>query len=118
MLSQGVGNIPMETLEQHVYRTMEKKYGLRTLALEHAGMLLQAVDSYCRLDNEVEVFQKIFRNEIEEDFRLVQKELLQSIRDLCLAQIMLRNPNKVFLLSLQFLKMKTLAFSKFRTDQL
>ena len=24
---QGVGNIPMETLEQHTYRSMEKKYG-------------------------------------------------------------------------------------------
>ena len=24
---EGVGNIPMETLEQHAYRSMEKKYG-------------------------------------------------------------------------------------------
>jgi hypothetical protein len=31
---QGIGNIPMETIEQHTYRSMEKRYGLRNLAVE------------------------------------------------------------------------------------
>jgi len=91
---QGIGNIPMETMEQHTFRCMEKKYGLRNLAVEHVGMFLQAIESYCEMDNDVAVFQKIFRNEVEEDFRLIQKELLKSIRDLCMAKIMERNPNK------------------------
>ena len=38
--------------------------GLRSLAVEHTGMFLQAVDSFASLDNEVLVFQKIFRNEV------------------------------------------------------
>jgi len=91
---QGIGNIPMETMEQHTFRCMEKKYGLRNLAVEHVGMFLQAIESYCEMDNDVAVFQKIFRNEVEEDFRVLQKELLKSIRDMCMVKIMERNPNK------------------------
>jgi hypothetical protein len=91
---QGIGILPMETLEQHTFRTMEKKYGLRSLAVEHAGMLLQALEQFAPEDNDVSVFQKIFRNEIEEDFRLVQAELNKAIRDLTMVQIMGRNPTK------------------------
>jgi hypothetical protein len=67
---------------------MEKRYGLRNLAVEHVGMLLQAVESYAPVDTDVKVFQKIFRNEIEEDFRLIMKELQKSIRDLVLVNTM------------------------------
>jgi hypothetical protein len=91
---QGIGNIPMETMEQHVYRNYEKKYGLRTLAVEHAGTLLKAVEEYAADDNDVCFFQHVFRNEVEEDFRLVQKELVQAIRDLTVVQLMGRFPTK------------------------
>ncbi len=91
---QGVGNVPLETIEQHTYRTLEKKYGLRSLAVGHAGNLLKALDIYSIEDNEVSVFQKIFRNEIEEDFRYVQNELLKSIKELTMVNIMGRNPLK------------------------
>jgi hypothetical protein len=90
----GISNVPMETMEQHTYRSMEKKYGLRNLAVEHVGMLLQAVENYYSMDNDVAVFQRIFRNEVEEDFRLIQMELNKSIRDLCVVQLMARNPTK------------------------
>lgn len=91
---QGIGNLPMETIEQHTYRSMEKKYGLRNLAVEHVGMLLRALERYCDEDNEVSVFQKIFRNEIEEDFRLIQMELVKSIRELTMVQTMNKFPTK------------------------
>ncbi len=91
---QGVGNLPMETLEMHTYRTMEKKYGLRNLAVEHVGMLLRALERYCDEDNEVSVFLRIFRNEVEEDFRLIQQELSKSIRELAMVQLMGKYPTK------------------------
>lgn len=107
---QGVGNIPMETMEQHIYRVMEKKYGLRSLAVEHAGMLVNAVNRYIFESNDVLTFQKIFRNEVEEDFRLVQQELHKSIRDLLLVQIMARNPTKDQPALLQLLEQKMSSF--------
>jgi hypothetical protein len=91
---QGVGNLPFETVEQHTYRILEKKYGLRSLAVGHAGMLLKALEIYSNEDNEISVFSKIFNNEIEEDFRFVQEELLKSIRELTMVQLMGRNPLK------------------------
>lgn len=90
----GSTNHPMETLEQHTYRILEKKYGLRALAVEHAGMLLQGLAMYSNSDHEVLVFLKIFRNEVEENYRLIVSELVKSIRDLTGVQLMGRNPTK------------------------
>lgn len=77
-----------ETMEMHVYKTMEKKYGLRSLAAEHTGALLTSVQKYCQQDNGILVFMKIFSNEVEEEFREVQTELSGSIADLLRVQIM------------------------------
>ena len=58
----------IETMEIHVYRSMEKKYGLRSLAVEHAAMFLDGLKRYSYDHIDVEVFYKIFCNEIEEGF--------------------------------------------------
>lgn len=92
-LSQGA-NIPVETLEIHMYRTLEKKYGLRRIAAEYAGVILNAVDKYLNDDNYISVFHKTFRNEIEEDFWMVERELSSSLRDLAMVQVMSRHPTK------------------------
>lgn len=92
--AQGIGNVPMETMEQHFFRMMEKKYGLRDLAAPHAAILLKALQVYAPEDNSVAVFQCIFRNEIEEDFRFVQKELHKSIKDLIGIKLMGKYPSK------------------------
>lgn len=84
----------METMEQHVFRTYETKYGLRSIAVEHAGALVRSLLAHSAADNEVMVFLKIFRNELEEDFRFIQSELFTSIKDLTLVQLMSRFPNK------------------------
>lgn len=93
-LAQGTGNTPIETMEMHLYGYLEKKYGLRSIAAEQAGAVLLAVDKYATEDSFVNVFHKTFRNEVEEDFWLVQQELMKSIRDLMLVQIMSRYPTK------------------------
>lgn len=91
---KGVGHLPMETMEQHVYRSLEKKYGLRGLAVEQAGKLFLAIEKYEMVDNYIAVFNKIFRNDVEEDFRFVQGELNKSIRDLLMVQLMSKFPTK------------------------
>ena len=77
-----------DTMEMHVYRGLEKKYGLRSLAVDHAAMLLISVRLYADTDTDVELFYKIFRNDVEEEFRLVQNELKKSIKDLLMVQLM------------------------------
>ena len=138
----------METMEQHTFRTFEKKYGcvafilvvdlliilfvlkhmyiipplhsnihtmisifstnecmyyinrillsqrLRSLAAEHAGSLIKSMDTHSTTDNTVQVFRKIFRNELEEDFRFIHAELSKTIKDLTMVQMMSRSNNK------------------------
>ena len=73
---------------------MEKQYGLRSLAVDHAGMLLKSIQKYTNTDNEILVFNHILRNELEEDFHFIQSELLKSIIDLSMIQLMTRYTNK------------------------
>lgn len=80
----------VDTMEMHVYRTMEKKYGLRSLAVEHAAMLLTAVRLYSDQESDVGLFYRIFCNDVEEEFRAVQEELKKSIRDLMIVSLMNR----------------------------
>jgi hypothetical protein len=84
------GSLPVETMEMHVYRVMEKRYGLRSLAAEHTGVLLTSVQRFSSQDNDVLLFMKVFANEVEEEFREVQTELRRSIVDLLRVQLMSR----------------------------
>ena len=69
-------------------------YRLRALAAEHAGSLLKSLDTHGASDNTVQVFHKIFRNELEEDFRFIHAELSKTIKDLTMVQMMSRSNNK------------------------
>lgn len=68
-------------------------YRLRALAAEHAGSLIKSLDSHGASDNTVQVFHKIFRNELEEDFRFIHAELSKTIKDLTMVQMMSRSNN-------------------------
>ena len=86
--------LPMETMEQFIYHTYEKKYGLRNLAIEQTGKLVLSLKKYSSQDSTIEVFYKIFKNEIEEDYVNVQNELIHSIHELLMVQLVASNPTK------------------------
>ena len=73
--------IPRETMEQHMYNYLNKKYGLKTLVLEWAGAILLSVKKYLPEDNDVAVFAKIIKNEIDEDFRFVQASVKKTMAE-------------------------------------
>ncbi|KAL9655108.1 hypothetical protein ABK040_008889 [Willaertia magna] len=74
--------LPKETLEQHLYTYLNQKYGLKNLILDWASAIIQGVKRYSREDNDVAVFGKILRNEIDEEFRIVQKQLKDTVYEL------------------------------------
>lgn len=55
-------------MEMHIYRSLETRFGLRTLAVESAGTLIISLEKLSEEDNDIAVFSKIFKNEIGEDF--------------------------------------------------
>ena len=74
--------LPRETMEQHLYTYLNQKYGLKSLIIEWASAVMAAVKKYADEDNDVAVFGKILRNEIDEDFRIVQKQLKDTVSEL------------------------------------
>jgi len=74
--------LPRETMEQHLYTYLNQKYGLKSLIIEWASAVMAAVKKFADQDNDVAVFGKILRNEIDEEFRIVQKQLKDTVAEL------------------------------------
>lgn len=54
-----------------MYTFLNQKYGLKSLILEWASCIINALKKYGNDDNDVAVFGKILRNECDEEFRFV-----------------------------------------------
>ena len=55
-------------MEMHVYKLMEKQYGLRSLAIDNTATLVNSLDILSDEDNDIAVFKCVFGNIIGEDF--------------------------------------------------
>ena len=77
-----LAHLPRETMEQHMYTYLNQRYGLKPLIVDHASAIIKAVNKCAPQDNDVAVFGKILRNEVDEEFRFVQQQLKQTVRDL------------------------------------
>jgi Ca2+-binding EF-hand superfamily protein len=72
-------NVPQETLEQHLYTFLNHKYGLKTIIIEKAYVIINSVKKYSTLNSEVCLFAKILRNEIDEGSIEIIDKLKQSL---------------------------------------
>lgn len=79
--------LPRETMEQHMYTYLNQRYGLKEIIQEYAVAIVQAVRRYATADNDVAVFGKVLRNEVDEEFRYVQRQVRDTIRELVRSQI-------------------------------
>lgn len=83
------GKMPRETMEEHMYNYLNKKYGLKNLILEWAASIIASVKKYAQEDNDVAVFGLILKNECDEEFRFVQLQVKKTASELL--RINLRN---------------------------
>ena len=86
--------LPKETMEQHMYTYLNKKYGLKNLIIEWAKNIIAGIKMYSKEDSYVLLFGKIMRNEQEEDARFAIEKINESISDLLLYYIKSKNPLK------------------------
>eukprot|EP01138_Halocafeteria_seosinensis_P012779 gb/GECG01013055.1/.p1 GENE.gb/GECG01013055.1/~~gb/GECG01013055.1/.p1 ORF type:complete len:808 (+),score=132.51 gb/GECG01013055.1/:1-2424(+) len=86
--------LPYETLEQHMYTYLNQRYGLRSLILSYAAAIIRGVNTFSQADNDVRVFGCILRNEIDEDFRFVQRQLKDTVTELLKVHLKGRHPLK------------------------
>ena len=88
--------LPRETLEEHMYTFLNKKYGLKNLIIEWAKNVITGIKYYSKKDSTVLLFGKIMRNEQEEDARFIIQKVSESIEELLLYYIKKQNPLKLF----------------------
>ena len=72
-------HLPRETMEQHMYTFLNQRYGLKPLIIEHASAIIKAVNAHGAADNDVAVFGKVLRNEVDEEFHRVQEQLKETV---------------------------------------
>lgn len=61
--------LPLETMEQHVFTWLNLQYGLKSLILDWAEALHNAIEKYSKVDNDILVFKRILNNDIDEGYR-------------------------------------------------
>ena len=74
--------LPRETMEQHLFTYLNQKYGLKGLVYEWVSAVNFAVKRFSEEENDVKVFGKLLRNELDEEFRFVQKQLKETAIEL------------------------------------
>jgi len=53
---------PIETMEQYLYTYLKNKYGLKTLVIEWAVSVINAIKMFKEEDHDVYLFAKIMKN--------------------------------------------------------
>lgn len=74
--------LPFETMEQHMYTFLNQRYGLREIIVDYASAIIDGVKRFSTEQNEVAVFAKILRNDIDEGFRYVQRQICVTVPEL------------------------------------
>ena len=87
--------LPKETLEEHMYTFLNKKYGLKNLIIDWAKNIISGIKYYSKKDSIVLLFGKIMRNEQEEKARFIIQKVTESIEELLLYYIKRQNPLKL-----------------------
>ena len=83
-----------ETLEQYMYTYLNQKYGLKSLIVEWAASIINGVKTYIKDEHEVALFAKILKNECDEDFRLIQMHVKETLISLVKVMVKDKYPMK------------------------
>ena len=68
-------NIVQENMEEHMYTFLNQKYGLRSITINHANSIIQAIKKYSKEDFESLMFGKFLRNTLPEVYKDIARDL-------------------------------------------
>ena len=71
---------PYETMEQHLYKFLNNKYGLKQLVIEKAMNIIESLEKYSSENSEVCLFTKMMRNDIDEGSIDINNELKKNLQ--------------------------------------
>ena len=86
--------MPRESMEQFMFSFFKHKFGLNAIVVEWVYGVIEAIKMYHKRDNDVALFALILRNEVDEEFADIQKQIKLTINDILMNLIETQNPNK------------------------
>jgi len=85
---------PTETMEQHTYSFLGKRYGLKSVIQEWASAIFRAIQRFASKECDVAVFGKILQNTLAESFPAVQDTIRSTVHQLLRQQLEARHPQR------------------------
>ena len=73
--------ISKPNMEEYLYIYLNNKYGLKKIIIEWVSNILNGLEIFSKFDSEIFLFEKILKNEIEENFRFFYDKLKNNINE-------------------------------------
>uniref|UniRef100_A0A7S4V0U3 EF-hand domain-containing protein n=1 Tax=Alexandrium monilatum TaxID=311494 RepID=A0A7S4V0U3_9DINO len=86
---------PRETMEQHLYSFLGKRYGHKSLVEEWARAIFRAIEREAPRECDIAVFGKILQNKLAENFAPVQDTLCKTVVKLLRESLQQRHPQRI-----------------------
>ena len=73
--------LPRETMEEYMYTYLNYKYGLKNMVIEWATNIINGIKNYSQIDNEICLFGKILRNDLDESCQYIMPKIKKKLED-------------------------------------
>ena len=83
-----------ETMEQYLYTYLNQKYGLKSIVIEQAKAIINAVNTFHQVDHDVHFFEMVLKHNIDEEFRYKQAAMKKSVLNTLRHILVTKNPMK------------------------
>ena len=75
-------HLKKESMEHYMYKFLNNKYGLKNLVIEWSSSIITGLKMYSSSDSDINLFNKILKNKIEEGQKLIVLKLKTTIKEL------------------------------------
>ena len=72
---------PKETMEEYLYTFFNYKYGLKNMVIEWATNIINGIKSYSYIDNEICLFGKILRSDLDESCQFIMPKIKKNVEE-------------------------------------
>ena len=73
--------LPKETMEEYMYTYFNYKYGLKNMVIEWATIIINGIKTYSYIDNEICLFGKILRNDLDESCQYIMPKIKKNVEE-------------------------------------
>ena len=74
-------NKPLETMEQHMYRHLNHKFGLKSLTIEYVSAIINGIKEHSKKDMNIKLFGMLLKNEVEENTLTIVEKIKQVVQE-------------------------------------